>query len=113
MKLCKQPICLSQLETVSSFDPSVGVADYRGSAEFTNWTIEMPRKEDPTKRELFVTIRALDLSRSGCMSGRATIVWAVLRVADLQKPAEERKVSGSNFQKDCTDSTLAMIRFMF
>ncbi|KAF9460281.1 hypothetical protein BDZ94DRAFT_940467 [Collybia nuda] len=84
MRLCRQPINPQCPELVHSYDPSVKLSDYHSSLYDTNWVIEMPSKTDPMKREEYITVRALSVVRAECMSERATIVWAVIKVDDMK-----------------------------
>ncbi|KAF9455625.1 hypothetical protein BDZ94DRAFT_1316018 [Collybia nuda] len=84
MKLCRQPVNPQCPESVHSYDPSVRLSDYHNSLYESNWIIEMPSKTDPMKREEYITVRALSIVKAECMSGRATIVWAVIKVDDMK-----------------------------
>ncbi|RDB19067.1 hypothetical protein Hypma_014321 [Hypsizygus marmoreus] len=81
MRLCRHPI-LPDPSPIHSFDKRVNLNDYRQSLYDQHWVIEMPSKEKEG-RVAFVTIRALSVIRAENMAGRATIVWAVMRMDHL------------------------------
>ncbi|RDB18915.1 hypothetical protein Hypma_014319 [Hypsizygus marmoreus] len=85
MRLCRHPI-LPNPTPIFSFDKQVNLSDYRQSLYNQHWVIEMPSTAGNGENELFITIRALSIIRAETTSGRATIVWAVMKMDDLQRP---------------------------
>jgi hypothetical protein len=94
MWLCRSPITIPPLY-VHSYDPRVTLADYRASLYDTHWVMEMPSDVDPTRREKYITVRALSMVQAECMSGSATIVWAVIKLDDLNNGNPPHKVCQS------------------
>lgn len=84
MRLCRQPVTKSPV-FIHSYQEGVTLEDYGASPYGAHWGIEMPSRDDPKKRELYITVRTLSGIRAESMSGRATIVWAVMRAEDFVK----------------------------
>lgn len=92
MRLCRQPINPQSLELIHSYDPCVTLSDYRESLYDIHWVIEMPSKTDINKREQYITVRVLSMAKAECAPGRATIVWAVLKVDDIRTKSSPHHV---------------------
>ena len=58
----------------------------------THWEIDIPRPLKEGGHEKVLTLRALSISRSEVMCGRATLVWEVIRKQDLNINDSEKKV---------------------
>ena len=59
----------------------------------THWEIDIPRPlKEGGGREKILTLRALSISRSEVMCGRATLVWEVIRKQELDIADSEKKV---------------------
>jgi len=82
MRLCLQPFDPQKPRFLHSYDARINLADYQDSLYERSWLIEMPSKNGE-QRELFLTIRALSVIRASQMSGRATVVWSVIKLDDL------------------------------
>ena len=81
---------LESPQFVHSYDPRVTLDSFSGNLFQTNWAIEMT---GPTgQRETFITTRGISIARSEIMCGRATLVWEVVKHADLARD-EPKKVS--------------------
>lgn len=74
------------------WDDRLRVEDFKACKYETHWVIEMP-SENGTTREVFVTVRALSLERAGVINGRATIVWAVVKLEDMKDRETKNKVN--------------------
>lgn len=92
MKICRQPVNPQALEFVCSYDASTTSLDGHDPSYDTHWVIEMPSKDNPNKREEYITVRTLGSSRDESISGRATIVWAVIKVEDMRTKEPPHKV---------------------
>ncbi len=64
-----------------------------------DWVIEMPAPcEDddttmnPAKKEMFVLVQAISLSRGDQVRGRATRVWKARKMTDMGKAMKDRMV---------------------
>ncbi|KAG6847924.1 hypothetical protein H0H93_004861, partial [Arthromyces matolae] len=74
MKLWKQPDC------IHSFSEQVTLDDYKNSIYERHWVIEMPAPDGQPLRERFVAVKALSVLKVESMNGRATVVWAALKL---------------------------------
>ncbi|KAG6862740.1 hypothetical protein C0991_010416, partial [Blastosporella zonata] len=72
------------LEPIHSFCQEIKHEHYSGNVYKRQWVIEMPAKGNSDERELFLTTKALSVVKAGCMQGRATVVWAARKLADLK-----------------------------
>jgi hypothetical protein len=68
-------------QPVHSFSPHLDRRYYLKQSIDKNWIIEMPGPGDTT--EVFLTIRPISIVRAETMSGRATVVWVVMRLEDV------------------------------
>lgn len=73
---------------ISSYKHRFDIANYQDSLYETHWGIDMPSESNKTKRETFITVRALSVVGAEVMCGRATVVWEVIKHAQKAKPTE-------------------------
>lgn len=64
-----------------SFDPSVTIEDYRETAYYTRWAIDMPSR-DGNSRETFITVHALSIARAEVIGGSGIHLWHVVKYGD-------------------------------
>jgi hypothetical protein len=90
MRLYRKPTETKESEIIHSYKSGVQLNDYQDSIYNRHWVIEMPSKIDERVRESFLTIRALSIVRAEKMSGRATVVWAVMKLEDVGQPGPHK-----------------------
>ncbi|KAH9945519.1 hypothetical protein B0H21DRAFT_809280 [Amylocystis lapponica] len=73
---------------VHSYHESVQFKDFSNTVYETPWAIEMP-KRDGSGRETFISVHGLSMTRSEIMHGRATVVWEVVKLADIEGDSDE------------------------
>ncbi|KAH9937956.1 hypothetical protein B0H21DRAFT_894112 [Amylocystis lapponica] len=87
MKLYR-PHFPAPFQLVHSYHESVQFKDFSSTVYETPWAIEMP-KRDGSGRETFISVRGLSMTRSEIMHGRATVVWEVVKLADIEGDSDE------------------------
>ncbi|KAF8626879.1 hypothetical protein AX15_004649 [Amanita polypyramis BW_CC] len=83
---------LYQPKTKEHLESYLVPLDHKKSLHQLNWVISMPFENDPKAREEFVTIRAIMAAPAQIIYSRATIVWEVVRLRDIEEKKLEPEV---------------------
>jgi hypothetical protein len=83
------------LKPLPSYDPQIKLEEYKRKSVEKLWLIRMPNEGNTQELIEFVTIKAISIVHAESMSGRATVVWAVVKREDLDKPNRQVHASSS------------------
>ncbi|KAA1475414.1 hypothetical protein DENSPDRAFT_424375 [Dentipellis sp. KUC8613] len=72
-------VCDSDKVARYSTDKDLKIEDYGPTIYDTRWAIFVPKEDGSTEGEWYLTVRALSIVRAAMMSGRATLVWIVVK----------------------------------